>query len=192
MPVEHLTGRTSRRHWLLVALSIGLALAVALSMALAGDAEAKKKKGGGAKRYTKTSLPVPQVNQVNFVLTQASNPLTAQPYTIGGTKKIKSITNVSATLRAAAFFPNDTGLHLGLDGIDTGIRITGLSNAVFTTVTVTGTPQNASQIVQQLKADGQLVGTIIDRTPGDNVLFVDGTANTTLTLQGKLQKKKKK
>jgi hypothetical protein len=189
MPVEHLTGRTSRRHWLLVALSIGLALAVALSMALAGDAEAKKKKR--TKTYTKTSQPVPQVNQVNFVLTQASNPLTAQPYTIGGTKKIKSITNVSATLRAAAFFPNDPGLHLGLDGIDTGIRITGLSNAAFTTVTVTGTPQNASQIVQQLKADGQLVGTIIDRTPGDNVLFVDGTANTTLTLQGKLQKKKK-
>jgi uncharacterized repeat protein (TIGR01451 family) len=65
MPVEHLTGRTSRRHWLLVALSIGLALAVALSMALAGDAEAKKKKkrGGGNKARSAVPAPTPETCQ---------------------------------------------------------------------------------------------------------------------------------
>jgi hypothetical protein len=189
MSSEHPTGRrVSRSQWLMVALSICLALAVALSMALAGDAEAKKKKR--AKNYTRVdTTQQAAVNQI----TQASNPLTAPglPWIFGGTNKIRTITNVSVTLRAGTILAPDPDLRLGLDGINTGIPITLPVAGQFNNVTATGTPQNQAQIVQALKADGQLVGTIIDLTPGNNLLGVDGTAQTTLTLKGKLQKKRR-
>jgi hypothetical protein len=194
MPVEHLTGRTSRRHWLLVALSIGLALAVALSMALAGDAEAKKKKRGGTKKFDQTSTvsqaPVPPQPFTSITYTET-------PDLFSKTNKIRKLTNVTATLTAAVQFPNDEGLVLGLDGINTGISLTGrFGNVVapnLPPVTVTGTPENSSAIVQALKADGQLTGNVIDETPATpNQIFVPGDPNTTLQLQGTQKKKKKK
>jgi hypothetical protein len=175
----------------LAVVLVALAVAAALAMASAGDAHAKKKKK--AKSYTRTSTVFQQ--RVPPQLTEESNPLTdTTPYTFEETSKIRTINNVSATLTAAVQFPDDQGLVLGLDGIDTGIPITGLSDDLEnrTPLTVTGSPQNAPQIVQALKQDGQLVGTVIDRTPGDNAIAVNGKANTTLTIKGKLMEKNKK
>jgi hypothetical protein len=183
---EHPIGRRISRQWLMVALSICLALAVAVSMALAGDAEARKKK---ARSYTRTSPPVTQtVIPVAVIPPAPGITFTQTPYTFERTGKIRTINNVSATLTAASSNGNDEGLVLGLDGIDTGIRITGLA-VTFTPVTVTGTPQNQAQIVQALKADGQLVGSVIDRTPSGNQIATPNTpTNTTLQLKGKLQR----
>lgn len=173
----------------LAVVLVALTVAAALAMASAGDAQAKKK--NKAKSYTRTSTVVQQ--RVPPQLTEESNPLSdTTPYTFGETSKISTINNVSVTLTAAVQFSDDRGLVLGLDGIDSGIPITGLSDDFnnSTPLTVTGSPQNAPQIVQALKQDGQLVGTIIDRTPGDNVIAVNGKANTTLTITGKLTKKR--
>ena len=169
---------------MLAVVLVALAVAAVLAMASSGDAQAKKKK---ANSYTKTSTVFQQ--RVYGEITQETNPLTDTPYTFGGTGKIRTINKVSDTLTAAVQFPDDPGLVLGLDGIDTGIPITGLSNNPrnSTSLTVTGSPQNAAQIVQALKQDGQLVGTIIDRTPGDNIIFVEGGRDTTLTIKGKLK-----
>ena len=176
------------RQWLLLALSVGLAVAVALSMALAGDAQAKKKnqqhknQQSSVKNFTRTSTVAQQPNIMGFV-TAASNPLTgaATPYTFKQIKKPKTVNNVTVTVNLAAFVPNDTGLFLGLDGIDTGIPLQGFTN--FVNFTATGKPSNGKQIAQAA-ADGQLVGTIIDRTPFDNLVAVNNT-NTTLTITGK-------
>jgi hypothetical protein len=171
---------------MLAVVLVALAVAAALGMASAGDAHAKKNKK--AKSYTRTSTVFQQ--RVYGETTQETNPLTDTPYTFGGTGKISTINNVSVALTAAVQFPDDPGLVLGLDGIDTGIPITGLSDDPRnrTPLTVTGSPQNGPQILQALKQDGQLVGTIIDRTPGDNTVFIEGKANTALTIKGKLKK----
>ena len=188
MSSEHSTGRRISRHWLMVALSIGLALAVALSMALAGDAEAKKKKR--TKTYTKTST----VSQATVAATPLAAPViyTETPYTYSKTKKIRTLTSATATLTAGVADPADEGLVLGLDGIDTGIRLRGLGTiAAPTAVTVSGRPENASAIVGALKADGQLVGSVIDRTPATaNTIVVPGDPNTTLTIKGKQKKRR--
>jgi hypothetical protein len=196
MSSEHPTGRRISRQWLMVALSIGLALAVALSMALAGDAEAKKKK-----KRTKTYTTTSTVSQAAVADTPLAAPVTytETPYTFARTKKISTLTSAIATLTASVKDPADEGLVLGLDGIDTGIRLRGLGTiggAPPTPITVSGRPENASEIVGALKADGQLVGSVIDRTPATapataNTIVVPGDPNTTLTIRGKQTKKRR-
>jgi hypothetical protein len=89
-------------------------------------------------------------------------------------------------------FDGDTGggpfdtdrnnLTLGLDGIDTGILLNGFRDSETVTRTITGIPNNAAQILAAMKADGQLVGTIIDRTPNDNFVEIPATFDTTLQI----------
>jgi hypothetical protein len=211
MPVEHLTGRTSRRHWLLVALSIGLALAVALSMALAGDAEAKKKKGGGggqkkAKKFNQIST-VPQQNSGNFVPTgpPGSVQLTGNgtPYTFPGNKisKLKTVNNLKVKLTAAAFPGNPPvpgfgaqELFLELDGVNTGLKLNiPLNNGIPVAVEASGAPQDQAAVVAALK-DGQASARILDQSniaaTGQTFVFV-GTGNTSLQVQGTVKKKNK-
>ena len=167
------------RQWLILALALGLALAMAFSILLAGDAQAKKKHHSNLRNFNRTSTVAQQ--PTNILRTASSNPLTATPYTFKQINKPKTVNNVSVLVNLFAFNTNDTGLFLGLDGIDTGIPLQGFTN--FVNFTATGTPNNGKQIAKAA-ADGQLVGTIIDRTPNDNNLLVNNT-NTTLNIKGK-------
>jgi hypothetical protein len=167
------------RQWLIFALALGLALAMACSMLLTGDAQAKKKHQSSLRNFNRTSTVAQQ--PTNILRTASSNPLTATPYTFKQINKPKTVNNISVIVNLFAINPNDTGLFLGLDGIDTGIPLQGFTNN--TNFTATGTPINGKQIAKAA-ADGQLVGTIIDRTPNDNVVRVNNN-NTTLTIKGK-------
>jgi hypothetical protein len=169
------------RQWLILALAVGLALAMAFSMLLTEDAQAKKKKNQSSLRNFNRTSTVAQL-PTGLFLTQSSNPLTgATPYTFNPIKKPKTVNNLTVTVNLAALNSNDTGLFLGLDGIDTGIPLQGFT--INTNFTATGSPINGKQIAKAA-ADGQLVGTIIDRTPGDNFVGVNFN-NTTLTIKGK-------
>jgi hypothetical protein len=167
------------RQWVLLVSTMGLALAV--SLVFAGEADAKKKN-------TRPFIKASTVAQSGALAapTTAPVPLTGTvPYTFVGTKKIRSINEVTVQLTGSATIPGDTGLVLGLDGIDTGISLSsfGTTTATFT---ARGTPANAALIKSALKQDHQLVGTVIDRTPGDlNTLTIPATSNTTLQIKGK-------
>jgi hypothetical protein len=75
-------------------------------------------------------------------------------------------------------------LFLALDGFDTGIALNGFADGA----TVTGTvgPQalsaNGSNILAALNADNALFGSIIDISPGDNLITVPSNFDTTLSL----------
>lgn len=131
-----------------------------------------------------------------FDYTGASTPLTGNPYNYAGQNygalgSIDSIT-VSLTLNDGDTGPGDFdlgNLTLALDGIDTGLKLDGFTDDAKDpnqpiTLSFTGTPNNAGAILAALQADGQLVGSINDATPGDNILNVTGSANTTLDITG--------
>lgn len=168
--------------WLLLVSTIGLALALSLSLVFASQADAKKK-------HTRHFIKASTVAQSGALAapTTAPVPLTgAIPYTFVGTKRIRSIDKITVQLTGSATIPNDQGLVLGLDGIDTGIPLSGFGTTPTTaTFTAKGTPINAALIKSALKQDQKLVGTVIDRTPGDgNVLTIPATSNTTLQISG--------
>jgi hypothetical protein len=76
---------------------------------------------------------------------------------------------------------------LGLDGVDTGLLLNGFPNsrwAAELTFTQLQVPMQ-DQILSGLKADGQLIATIIDATPGDNRIELCHYPHyATLTLSG--------
>jgi len=121
--------------------------------------------------------------------------INGSPYDYSGQDyaSLDSIDQVSITL---TIFDGDTALGqeppfgdrdqltLGLDGIDTGIKLNDFPNNQTTTQTITGVPNNAADILAALKTDGQLNATVIDQSPGDNFLVLDATVDTTLVLVG--------
>jgi hypothetical protein len=70
-------------------------------------------------------------------------------------------------------------LYLALDGIDTGI----LLGAGGAQNTYSGAPQNAAAILAALKEDGELEGTIIDKTSGETISIPNPTGTLSTTLQ---------
>jgi len=122
-------------------------------------------------------------------------PINGSPYDYSGQDyaSLGSIDQVSITM---TLFDGDTALGqeppfgdrdqltLGLDGIDTGIKLNDFPNNQTTTQTITGVPNNAADILAALKTDGQLNATVIDQSPGDNFLVLDATVDTTLVLVG--------
>jgi hypothetical protein len=118
-------------------------------------------------------------------------PINGSPYDYSGQDyaSLGSIDEVSITL---TIFDGDTGtgefdfdrdqLTLGLDGIDTGIKLNDFPDEQTTTQTITGVPNNAADILAALKADGQLNATVIDQSPDDNIIELDATSDTTLVL----------
>jgi hypothetical protein len=52
-------------------------------------------------------------------------------------------------------------LTLGLDGIDTGLKLNGFRNGGIVTLDIEG-PNNSAALLAALQADGKLVGTVID------------------------------
>ena len=165
--------------------AVALVVAMALSIASTNQAEAKK----NTKPFTKTSTVVQNNTFANSTATPVR--LTgASPYTFKKTSKVKKIKKVTVTLTAAVQNPADD-LWLGLDGIDTGIRITGLNNTSFSTVTLRGAPENAKRIKAALK-DGTLAGTVIDRTSATPTTFYlpPTSFDTTLRIKGKQIKRR--
>ena len=94
---------------------------------------------------------------------------------------------------------DENNLTLGLDGINSGLKLSGFGQVgdgfggfhTVNTLTITSTPadiqNNAAalaMILSALQADGQLVGTVIDRTPGDNLVAFPIDAVTTLSITG--------
>ena len=87
-------------------------------------------------------------------------------------------------------------LTLALDGIDTGLKLNGTweiitqpgQDDIRPPLTFTGAPLNAAAILDALKDDGQLVGTIIDSDPGDDFITLGSTQGafgpTTLVING--------
>lgn len=135
-----------------------------------------------------------QSGHLNF--TGASTPLTGNPYDFSsqGYASLASIDNISVTLTLddGDTAPGDFdfgNLTLALDGIDTGLRLDGFTDDANdpnqpVTLTFSGTPNNAAAILAALQADGQLIGTILDATPGDNIVGVPKRFNTTLDITG--------
>jgi hypothetical protein len=173
------------RQWLFLVATMGLALALSLSLVFAGEASAKKKHPRHARPFNQAST-VAQSGVTQATTTPV--PLTGTiPYTFLNTKKLRSINRVTVQLTGSATIPGDAGLVLGLDGINTGIPLTGFGLTPTTaTFTARGIPANADQIKAALQSDGTLVGTVIDNTPADgNILTIPASSNTTLQISGK-------
>ena len=80
-------------------------------------------------------------------------------------------------------------LTLGLDGLDTGLRLNGFPNNSVLTLDIEG-PNNAAALLAALQSDGRLVGTVID-ADGDNIsqtnqdfIGFPATQITTLVIEG--------
>jgi hypothetical protein len=132
------------------------------------------------------------VPQSNFLgTTGASNPLTGTPYdfTGQGYNNLTSIDSIAITLTMS---DGKTGvgeldrdnLTLGLDGFDTGIKLNDFMAGNIVTLTISGPIANASQILAALKADGQLVGSVLDATPGDSTIGLSARLDTELGITG--------
>ena len=124
----------------------------------------------------------------------------ATPYDFSG--QANSFANVntidSLTVTVTSILDGDTGpgdfdennLHLGLDGIDTGLALNGLGNNAIVTLTATQlTPALQAALIAAL-ADGKLVGTIIDTdadvVAGDVIGIPALDTTLELTLTGRL------
>lgn len=85
-------------------------------------------------------------------------------------------------------------LTIGLDGIDTGIKLNGFPNNAISTLDISGVPQNAAAILAALKTDGKLklsvfdndvdlAGSAPDAQAGDVIAFPGGGVLPDATLQ---------
>lgn len=101
----------------------------------------------------------------------------------------------SLSLQCAATMPNDidfNNLTLGLDGIDTGIKLNGFSATDVTALSFhvdaggTGFPSNETvgQLLNSLNDDYQLFASILDSTPGATTLKMYSAFDSTLMLSG--------
>jgi hypothetical protein len=79
-------------------------------------------------------------------------------------------------------------LTLGLDGLNTGLVLNGFPNNSVLTLDIEG-PNNAAALLAALKADGRLVGTVIDadadgQTPVQDFIGFPADIQTTLVIEG--------
>ena len=119
-----------------------------------------------------------------FPLTGSAYNFAGQPYSsLTSIDKLSVTLTLSDTDKALGNFDFNQ-LTLGLDGINTGIKLNGFGDGLTQTLTIGGTPSNASAIISALQADGQLVGTIIDQTSNDNFIGISSLFKTTLTITG--------
>ena len=110
---------------------------------------------------------------------------------------LEAIEQISVSLilgSADSAAPGDTNYDeftLALDGIDTGLKLNGTwqvitepgQDDIRPPLTFTGTPLNADQILDALKDDGKLVGTIIDSEPGDDFITLGSSQGSFGTTQ---------
>lgn len=154
----------------------------------------------GATAFTASAAQVAissTVAQSNYnnLQNQPTYPLTAVPYDFTGqVNSFANITSIDSLTVTLEMNDGDTGagdydfnnLFLGLDGVNTGLPLNGFLDGNIVTLTLnTLTPALQSQIISNL-ADGQLVGSVIDTTPGNSpagdTIGFPGRVDTTLDL----------
>jgi hypothetical protein len=165
-----------------------VAIALALIAALYGDnaADAKAK----LKNVSRTAT-VAESGRID--VDSAGAAITSGSYAFTNVGKIRRIDHLTITLTIG---DGDTGpgepkedlLSLALDGIATGIALNGFHDSEADTQTISGAPTNATQILAALKADGQLIATIVDADPNGNLVTLPANADTTLVVKGKAKK----
>jgi hypothetical protein len=161
-------------------------MAVTLCMAFAGEAEAKKK----AHHFSQSST----VAQSGWFGHDQEGPINAQdgPYVFSNASKMSTLKKVTIT---ATLWDGDTGpgevnenqLTLGLDGIDTGIKLNGFADQRNSTQTISGAldPNVAAQVLTKLKEDGELTASVIPHfTSEGNWYAVPADFDTTLKVEG--------
>lgn len=126
---------------------------------------------------------------------QPTYPLTATPYDFTG-QGYSGLTAINSLTVTLELNDGNTGsgefdenmLTLGLDGIDTGLKLNGFLAGQIITLDVTGNPALAAALLAALQSDGQLVGTIIDADPNNgpegDLLGVPRVVQTTLEIDG--------
>jgi hypothetical protein len=114
-------------------------------------------------------------------------------FTGQGANTLTTIDSITVTL--TSINDGDTGpvdfdrdnLFLGLDGINTGIKLNGLLNDQIVTIQVTGVPSMSSLILAAL-SDEKLAGSIIDLSPTNgtagDILGIPRAVQTTLSITG--------
>lgn len=137
------------------------------------------------------------VDQSGFVGAQnlAVYPLTATAYDFTGQNysAMTAITGLTVTLtindgNTGVGEFDENSLTLGLDGIDTGLKLNGFTNNNILTLDLSGNPALAGVLLAALQADGMLVGSILDSTPGnapvDDIIGLPRLIQTTLDING--------
>jgi hypothetical protein len=118
-----------------------------------------------------------------------SAPITIATFSFSNHQILADLTSLTIQLR---IFDGDTSpgdfdyndLYLALDGISTGIPLSGFSNNLDVTLSIGGTPGNAAAILSSLHSDGLLVATIIDNDYSDNYISLPSGFNASLVLGG--------
>jgi hypothetical protein len=135
------------------------------------------------------------VDQSGFIGDQAGGayPLTATPYDFTGQITNFTPTNIDSITVTLSVLDGDSGpaefdendLHLGLDGIDTGLVLNGLGDNAIATLTLSQlNPALQAQLIAAL-ADNLLVGSIIDAdadAPAGDQIGISGRLTTSLEL----------
>ena len=103
---------------------------------------------------------------VNFTKTDVVTQGGDAAFSFSGVGKIRRLTQVAITTtitngETGADESNENDLALGLDRINTGIKMNGFRADQTDTRTNSGAPANAGQIVAALKEDGKLRGEIL-------------------------------
>jgi hypothetical protein len=138
------------------------------------------------------------VAQSGFIGTQnsASYQLTSTPYDFTGqVNAFANVTGVDSITVSLTVNDGDTGvgeydlgsLFLGLDGINTGLALNGFLNNNIVTLTLNTLNPATSALLAAALSDGQLVGTVIDTTPGNStpagdIIGFPSIVDTTLDL----------
>jgi hypothetical protein len=140
------------------------------------------------------------VDQSGFLDTQnmASYPLTTNAYDFSG-QAYGSLTGITSLTVTLTINDGDTGsgefdenmLTLGLDGVDTGLKLNGFGANNIVTLDISGNPALAAALLSALQSDGQLVGTVIDadanNAPQGNLIGLPGAVQTTLQIDGSVR-----
>ena len=114
------------------------------------------------------------------------SPVTPWDYTGQNYVDLESIQSVSVSFIINSASTDQGGENfdewtLGLDGIDTGLKLNGIPfsgpGGASVNATIEGAIQNADQIIAALKADGKLIGTILDSQPGDDFISLGSFGN---------------
>ncbi len=163
---------------------LGLVSLMAGVVLFAGVASAR-----GQNVYVKTSTK-PQSGIRSNLATPARINAAGEPFRFKRTSRITKLRSVTIT---ATIFDGDTevgnfdhgDLFLGLDGINTGIKLNGYHDKQTDTRTNGGHPENADKLLKALKRDGKLNATIIDVPAGHhNKVRIPAQFNTTLKIKG--------
>ncbi|MGH2613908.1 MAG: hypothetical protein ACRDJC_01610 [Thermomicrobiales bacterium] len=191
----HVHGVRHDSKWKDSKMRIVLALAIGLAIVVTAVESDERANAAKLKKFTKTDT-VPQSGDSGVQANGARITSADDPFTFEKVAKIRRLTEITitATLSDADAGPGDPDenqLTLALDGIDTGILLNGFRDDSTDTLTISGVPDNKSQILAALKTDGELAATIVDASPDDNGLAVPATFDTILVLEGKQKRKKR-